>query len=513
MRLAELMARTQGPVATAALDPKNRASEKGGPDIREPDIRGPDIRGIAVDSRAVEAGYLFAALPGLTTDGRRFIADAVARGAVAVLAPEGTALPGEFAGVTLVTDANPRRRLALLAAGFYGSQPERVVAVTGTNGKTSTADFARQLWMQAGLPAASLGTLGIRAPGFDRPGALTTPDPVVLHAALAELAGRGVARTAIEASSHGLDQYRLDGIRITAAAFTNLTRDHLDYHHTMADYRAAKFRLFDEVMAPGGVAVLNADTAEFAALAEIGGRRGHRVVGYGEAGEEIRLLRQELHADGQHLGLRVAGREWEIDFPLAGAFQAMNALAALGLVLADGVPAEAAVPALAALETVPGRLQRVARLANGAAVYVDFAHTADALTTVLSALRRHTTGRLVCVFGCGGDRDPGKRPDMGAAVGRAADRVIVTDDNPRSEDPALIRAPAVAAAREFSGDVVEIGDRRQAIFAAVAGLAAGDVLVVAGKGHESGQTVGDRKLPFDDGEVSRAAVAAAERRP
>ncbi len=503
MRLAELMARAQVRAATAALDPA--------PPVGRQDD--PEIRGIAVDSRAVEPGYLFAALPGLATDGRRFVGEAVARGAVAVLAPEGTILPDGLPGVALVTDANPRRRLALLAAGFYGRQPDRVAAVTGTNGKTSTADFARQLWLRAGLAAASLGTLGIRAPGFERPGALTTPDPVVLHAALADLADRGVVRAALEASSHGLDQYRLDGIRIATAAFTNLTRDHLDYHRTMADYRAAKFRLFDAVMAPGGHAVLNADSDEFAALDQVCRGRGHQVIGYGVAGRDIRLLRQELHADGQRLELRVAGREWAVDFPLAGGFQAMNALAALGLVLADGVAAEVAVPALATLEGVPGRLQRVARLANGAAVYVDFAHTADALTTVLQALRQHTAGRLVCVFGCGGDRDPGKRPDMGAAVARAADRVIVTDDNPRSEDPALIRAPAVAAAREISAEVVEIGDRRQAIFTAIAGLAAGDVLVVAGKGHESGQTVAGRTLPFDDGEVSRAAVAAAERRP
>ncbi|ROP84110.1 UDP-N-acetylmuramoylalanyl-D-glutamate--2,6-diaminopimelate ligase [Stella humosa] len=471
---------------------------------------GPEIRGIAVDSRAVEPGFLFAALPGQATDGRRFIVDALARGAVAVLAPEGTVLPDAAADVALLTDPNPRRRLALLAAGFHDRQPERVAAVTGTNGKTSTADFARQLWMQAGLAAASLGTLGIRAPRFTRKGVLTTPDPVVLHAALAELADRGVVRAALEASSHGLDQFRLDGIDIQIAAFTNLTRDHLDYHQSMAAYRAAKFRLFAEVMAPGGTAVLNADVEEFADLDRLCRARGHRVIAYGLAGRDIRLDRQDLHGDGQSLALTVDGRTWQVELPLAGPFQAMNALAALGIVLADGVAPERAVPALARLEGVPGRMERVASLPGGAAVYVDFAHTPDALTTVLAALRRHTAGRLVCVFGCGGDRDPGKRPEMGAAVARAADRVIVTDDNPRSEDPATIRAPAVAAARALSADVVEIGDRRQAIFAAVAGLAPGDVLVVAGKGHESGQTVGGQTLPFDDGEVARQAVAALD---
>ncbi|WP_374441581.1 UDP-N-acetylmuramoyl-L-alanyl-D-glutamate--2,6-diaminopimelate ligase [Stella sp.] len=469
---------------------------------------GPEIRGIAVDSRAVEPGFLFAALPGLATDGRRFIADAAARGAVAVLAPEGTALP-DGVDLALLTDPNPRRRLALLAAAFHAPQPERVAAVTGTNGKTSTADFARQLWAATGRAAASLGTLGIRAPGFERKGTLTTPDPVVLHAALADLAQRGVARVALEASSHGLDQFRLDGIRIAIAAFTNLTRDHLDYHPDMAAYRAAKFRLFAAVMEPGGTAVLNADSDEFPGLAAICRERGHRIVGYGHRGADIRLLRQELHTEGQRLTIGVAGREWTVDLPLAGDFQAMNALAALGIVLADGVAAEAAVPALARLAGVPGRMQQVARLANGAAVYVDFAHTPDALTTVLEALRRHTAGRLVCVFGCGGDRDPGKRPEMGAAVGRGADRVIVTDDNPRGEDPAAIRAPAVAAARRFAADVTEIGDRRQAIFTAVAQLGPGDVLVVAGKGHESGQTIGGQTLPFDDGTVAREAVATA----
>ncbi|BBK44224.1 UDP-N-acetylmuramoyl-L-alanyl-D-glutamate--2,6-diaminopimelate ligase [Allostella vacuolata] len=496
MRLAELMARTRPPTPAAPLPAA--------------DCAGPEIRGLALDSRAVAPGFLFAALPGQATDGRRFIADAVARGAVAVLAPEGTELPPGSDGVILLTDANPRRLLALLAASFHGHQPDRVAAVTGTNGKTSTADFARQLWQQQGLASASLGTLGIRAPGFERKGTLTTPDPIALHAALADLADRGVVRAALEASSHGLDQYRLDGIRIAAAAFTNLSRDHLDYHPDMAAYRRAKFRLFGEVMAPGGAAVLNADVDEFAALAALCRDRGHRVLAYGTRGADIRLVRQDLHPDGQHLALEVGGRAWEVDLPLAGPFQAMNALAALGIVLADGIPADRAVPALARLEGVPGRMERVARLARGATVYVDFAHTPDALTTVLDALRRHTAGRLVCVFGCGGDRDPGKRPEMGAAVGRAADRVIVTDDNPRGEDPALIRAPAVAAARRHAADVTEIGDRRQAIFAAVAGLAAGDVLVIAGKGHESGQTVGGHTLPFDDGKVARQAVAAAE---
>ncbi|MGE0726275.1 MAG: UDP-N-acetylmuramoyl-L-alanyl-D-glutamate--2,6-diaminopimelate ligase, partial [Alphaproteobacteria bacterium] len=466
----------------------------------------PEISGIAIDSRAVRPGFLFAALPGTATDGRRFIADAVARGAVAVLAPEGTALPPEAGDAVLLTDANPRRRLAFLAAAFHRRQPEVIAAVTGTNGKTSTADFARQMWTAAGRTAASLGTLGIVGPGVSRPGALTTPDPIALHADLAMLAARGIDRLAIEASSHGLDQHRLDGVRVAHAAFTNLTRDHLDYHGTMDAYRAAKLRLFTEVLAPGGTAVLNADSPEFDLLSARARAAGRRVIGYGRAGREIALLADAPHGDGQHLAIAIDGRRHEIDLPLVGGFQAMNALAALGLVLADGVAEATALAGLAGLLGAPGRLQRVARLA-GATVYVDYAHTPDALSTALAAVRPHARGRQVCVFGCGGDRDPGKRAGMGAAVARGAEIAIVTDDNPRTEDPSAIRAAAIAGARAAGGAPIEIGDRRAAIGAAMDMLAPGDLLVIAGKGHEAGQTIGDRVLPFEDAAVARALAA------
>lgn len=468
----------------------------------------PEISGIAADSRAVRPGFLFAALPGSTTDGRRFIADAVARGAVAVLAPVGTALPPEAAAAVLLTDPNPRRRLAFLAAAFHQRQPERIAAVTGTNGKTSTADFARQLWASCGRTAASLGTLGIVGPGVTRPGALTTPDPVVLHADLAMLADRGIDRLAIEASSHGLDQHRLDGVRIAYAAFTNLTRDHLDYHGTMDAYREAKLRLLTEVLMPSGTAVVNADSPEFDVLAERTRAASRRVVGYGRAARDIALVEDVPHADGQRLTIAIEGRRHVVDLPLVGGFQAMNALAALGLVLADGVPEATAVAGLGHLTGAPGRLQRVARLASGAAIYVDYAHTPDALTTALGAMRPHTAGRLICVFGCGGDRDPGKRPGMGDAVARNADVVIVTDDNPRGEVPATIRAAAIAGARAAGGDPIEIGDRHAAIAAGIDRLGPGDVLVVAGKGHEPGQTIGGQVLPFDDAAVSRELAVA-----
>ena len=451
----------------------------------------------------MQPGYLFAALPGRRDDGRRFIADALKRGAVAVLGTPGLAKPP---GVALLESDNPRQALAKLAARFYGDQPRHIAAVTGTSGKTSVVAFARQLWTQLGHPAASLGTLGIVAPGFTRYGSLTTPDPVSLHQYLADLARSGVDHLAMEASSHGLDQYRLDGVRVSAAAFTNLTRDHLDYHATMTDYFAAKKRLFSEVMAQGGVAVLNADVPEFADLAALARARGHRIIDFGRQASALRLVAQVPVPEGQHVTLRVEERLAQVTLPLVGDFQAMNALAALGLVIGCGENADAAVAVIASLAAVPGRLERVALRRNGAAVYVDYAHKPGALETVLRALKMHAAGRLVVVLGCGGDRDPGKRPMMGEIAQRIADRVIVTDDNPRSEDPAKIRRQILVGCPGAR----EIGSRREAIFHAVAGLAAGDLLVVAGKGHESGQIVGETVLPFDDAIVAREAVAAAD---
>jgi UDP-N-acetylmuramoyl-L-alanyl-D-glutamate--2,6-diaminopimelate ligase len=471
-----------------------------GPAPAAPD---PEILGITADSRAVKPGWLFAALPGAKTDGRAFVGDAVTRGAVAVLGEPGLALP---TGIALVASRNPRRELARLAARFHAGQPRVIAAITGTNGKTSVAAFARQIWSRLGHKAASLGTLGLVAPGREQPGSLTTPDPVALHQNLATLAAEGVDHLAIEASSHGLAQYRLDGIQVSAAAFTNLTRDHLDYHGSMAAYFAAKKRLFAEVMAPGGTAVLNADTLEFAELERLSRAAGHRVIGYGHAGREIALKSVAREPHGQRLTLTVLGHDATIDLPLVGEFQAMNALAALGLVAGSGADAGQAVDILERLDGVPGRLQRAAVRANGAAVYVDYAHTPDALETILKALRPHTPRRLVVVFGCGGDRDAGKRPQMGAIAADLADRVIVTDDNPRSERPETIRQAVLAA----SPGAIEIGDRRAAIFAAAAEIKEGDLLVVAGKGHEPGQIVAGTVLPFDDVAVAREAVSAAD---
>lgn len=467
-----------------------------------------EIRGLTADSRAVERGFLFAALPGSRHDGRAFIAEAVACGAVAVLAPQGTALPEGAGAAALVADDNPRRRLALMAARFYEVQPRSIAAVTGTNGKTSVASFTRQIWQRLGYRAASLGTLGLVPARPDAPKSLTTPDPVELHRCLAALARDGIDHLAMEASSHGLDQHRLDGVRVTAAAFTNVTRDHLDYHGSMAAYLAAKRRLFAELLAADGTAVLNADDPAAAALAEACAARGLRVMTYGSRGRELRLLRQEPTQDGQRLTLEIDGRRHEVSLLLAGTFQAANVLAALGLVLATGAQTpgtlDHALDVLGGLEGVPGRLESVGRTPRGAEVYVDYAHTPDALQTVLQALRPHTAGRLHVVVGCGGDRDPGKRPMMGEIAARLADAVIVTDDNPRSEDPAAIRRAILAAAPQAE----EIGDRGEAIARAVATLSAGDVLVIAGKGHESGQIVGDRVLPFDDRDVARRAIAA-----
>jgi UDP-N-acetylmuramoyl-L-alanyl-D-glutamate--2,6-diaminopimelate ligase len=466
------------------------------------------VTGLTADSRTVRPGDLFAALPGTRVDGRAFIADAVARGAVAVLAPEGTSWPSGVPPRPLITDADPRRRLALMAAAFHAGQPATIAAITGTNGKTSTADFLRQIWaaLHQGR-AASLGTLGVIAPGMNPGGGLTTPDPVALHATLAALARAGIAHAAMEASSHGIEQRRLDGVRLSAAAFTTFTRDHLDYHRTMAAYLAAKLRLF-EVLLPEGAPVV-AHTAlsdeALAALRSVAERRRLALLTVGPGGRFLDVLRAEPRADGTAITLRHARRVRTLALPLVG-FQADNALTAAALAIATGAPAEDVLALLPRLAGVRGRIERVAVLPNGAAVYVDYAHTPDAIATVLRALRPHATGRITIVFGAGGDRDPGKRALMGAAAA-AADRVIVTDDNPRSEDPAAIRA----AVRAGCPGAEEIGDRRAAIAAAIAGLGPGDLLVIAGKGHEQGQIVGDRVIPFDDATVAREEVARIAR--
>jgi len=494
MKLAALMNERPNQAATAVWDAQ--AGET-------------DITGLTADSRHVEQGFLFAAIPGSRVDGRRFIPNALDAGAAAILSTTDVQ-PDAFAdaSATLITDPEPRRQLAWMADRFFDAQPATQVAITGTNGKTSVAAFVQQIWTALGHKAASMGTLGIRGPGVDRYGALTTPDPVSLHRDLADLTKAGIDHLAIEASSHGLDQFRLDGLRLTAAGFTNLSRDHIDYHGTMAAYLASKLRLFTELMPSGGTAVLNADSEVYDAVRDAAVDAGLAILTYGRNADDdgIRLNALTPTADGQKLDLSVAEKDAVVDLPLAGDFQAWNALCALGLVLATGGSQQPAMAALSTLQGAPGRIEHVGSRTNGSAVYVDYAHTPDALETVLKALRPHTEGRLIVIFGCGGDRDPGKRPMMGAAAAEFGDRVVVTDDNPRSEDPAEIRAAALAACP----DAEEIGDRRAAIVESTARLQPGDVLVVAGKGHEQGQIVGDATLPFDDATVAREAIAAAD---
>ncbi len=463
-----------------------------------------EITGLTADSRMVEPGFLFAAFPGSATDGRIFIPQAIERGAAAVLAPEGSALPETLShDVALITDANPRRRLARLAAAFHGAAPANIAAITGTSGKTSVADFCRQIWQMQGLSAASLGTLGLLPAREGAPKSLTTPDPVELHACLSLLKAEGVDHLALEASSHGLDQYRLDGLRPRAALFTNLSQDHLDYHSNMGSYLAAKARLFSEILVDDGTAILNADAPEFEELAGIVKARGLKLVTFGRKGKDYRILDRKPHPDGQLLRFAALGENHEVKLGLIGLFQAENVLGALALAIACGADAKRAIADLPRLQGVPGRMELAAQTENGASIYVDYAHKPGALETVLDVIRPHTEGKLWVVFGCGGDRDRGKRPQMGEIAVRLADHTVVTDDNPRSDDPAAIRREILAAAP----GAIEIGDRGKAIAFAVAQLGPGDVLVVAGKGHESGQIVGDKILPFDDKEESRVAAA------
>lgn len=459
------------------------------------------ITGVTADSRKVTRGTLFAALPGAQVDGRAFIPAAVAAGAAAVIAPEDT--PDSDAPVLRFAD--PRRAYALAAARFWGVRPRCCVAVTGTNGKTSVAAFARQIFERLGREAASMGTLGVRHGEAQlTPPGLTTPDAGDLARLLSELAERGVTHLALEASSHGLDQRRLDGVTLAAAGFTNFSQDHLDYHGDMDAYRKAKLRLFEALLPRGRPAVMNADSPAFRAFAEAAIGCGHVILSVGAQGQTLKLAGREALPEGQHLRIEADGRVFEVRLPLAGAFQAENALVAAGLCIAAGEELELVLGALGELEGAPGRLERVGAGPNGGEAYVDYAHTPDGLQTVLQALRPHARGRLIVVFGAGGDRDRVKRPLMGAAAESGADAVIVTDDNPRSEPPAGIRSEILVGAP----GAMEIGDRRRAIREAAAMLRDGDVLVVAGKGHEQGQTIGSEVLPFDD--VSETAAALRE---
>jgi UDP-N-acetylmuramoyl-L-alanyl-D-glutamate--2,6-diaminopimelate ligase len=470
-----------------------------------------EITGLTADSREVRPGFLFAALDGSRARGADFIPEALKNGAAAILAPPGTELGGEAPSNTiLITDETPRRRFAEMAARFFSRQPNTVAAVTGTNGKSSTATFLRELWRGRGDKAASLGSLGVEGDGPTSAASLTTPDPVTLHRTLAALAAAGVEHCVLEASSHGLDQYRLDGVQVTAAAFLNLTRDHLDYHQDEESYFAAKLRLFAEVMAPGGDAVLNAESPYAPRIKEICRARGHRVLRFGGGADcDIRLVSRSDENFGQRLVLDLLGKRHELFIPLPGAFQVDNMMAAAGLAIATGMAADDVAAGLPRLKGVRGRLELAARLDEGAPIYVDYAHTPDALTAALKGLRPNTAGRLVVLFGCGGNRDAGKRPQMGEIAARLADLVFVTDDNPRGEDAAAIRGEILAACPR----AVEIAGRGEAIAAAVGALGADDVLLIAGKGHEQGQIVAGRTIPFDDGEVARRAAIAHDRAP
>ena len=463
-----------------------------------------DFTGLTSDSRKVKPGYLFAALAGSKTDGARFLKDAVSRGAVAVMGAPAIAAEVAALGVRFIAEDNPRAGLARYAAAFFVGQPDTIAAVTGTKGKSSIVAFLREIWTALGKPAASLGTVGVIGPKGVLPLSHTTPDPVEIHELLAQLKADGVEHLAIEASSHGLDQNRLDGVRIAAGGFTNITRDHMDYHASFEDYLAAKLRLFSDVVKDGGVAVINADAEHAEAFIAAAKARGLTLITVGRKGDTIHLDRREDQGGTQALTLRYAGKIHHLILPLAGDFQTSNALVAAGLAIGLGENAGKVLAALEHLRGAPGRMEKVAFAKSGAPIYVDYAHTPDSLEKVLEALRPHTAGKLHVVFGCGGDRDKGKRPMMGAIAVRLADDTIITDDNPRSEEAATIRAEILSAAKGAR----EIGDRAEAIRTAVASLGTGDVLVVAGKGHESGQYIKGEVYPFSDREQAIAAATA-----
>ena len=461
------------------------------------------VSGLTADSRAVAGGTAFFALKGEKVDGMAYAEAAAKAGASAIVTDKPDA-PAEVAGVPVVRVANARRTLSLAASRFHARQPATIAAVTGTSGKTSVAAFLRQIFQADGHPAASIGTVGVVRPSGEVYGGLTTPDPVTLHQTLDRLAGEGVTHVAFEASSHGLDQHRLDGVRIRAAGFTNLSRDHLDYHHTVEAYRTAKLRLFTDLLPADGTAVVmaGAEGAPFIAAARA---RGQRVIAVGRGDEDrnggIAIRSEVIDGAGQVVRIAAFGRDWQVRIPLLGSFQVDNALLAAGLAIGCGVPPDRAFAALEQLEGAKGRLEFVGSK-DGAPVVVDYAHKPDALEKVLEAARPFASRRLVVVVGCGGDRDPGKRPIMGRIAVEKADRAIITDDNPRSEDPAAIRAQVLAGAPGAE----EIGDRAEAIRTAVRDLGPGDLLVIAGKGHETGQIIGSKTLPFSDHEVAAEAI-------
>ncbi|MCI4646143.1 MAG: UDP-N-acetylmuramoyl-L-alanyl-D-glutamate--2,6-diaminopimelate ligase [Hyphomonadaceae bacterium] len=459
------------------------------------------VAALTADSRSVRPGTVFVALKGVAADGHDYIPDALENGALAIVAGRQV----EAGGVPLLVAPETRGWLADAAARFYKDQPGTVVAITGTNGKSSSVDFLRQIWAGAGLKAASLGTLGAIGPAGVVDLGHTTPDPVAVHETLATLARQGVSHMAMEASSHGLEQRRLDGVKLAGVAFTNFTQDHLDYHPTMEAYLAAKLRLFTD-LAPAGVpAVVNADSPHCEAFERAAVGAGLAVFSVGWRGRDLKIAELMPRATGQALTLKWQGAEHKLVLPLIGEFQALNALTAAGLALSLGMDFKAVLAGLSKLQPVKGRLEFVGQTSDGAAVFVDYAHTPDGLDVLLRAARPHTAGRLIVVFGCGGDRDALKRPLMGEIAAKQADIAIVTDDNPRTEDAARIRAAILKGA----GAAQEIGDRAEAIRAGTAMLKAGDTLVIAGKGHETGQIIGDTVIPFSDQETAQAALKEA----
>ena len=464
-----------------------------------------DIAGITADSRAVEQGFMFVAVPGAKDDGRKYIPAAVKKGAAAVMT---SALleDMEMPSVPLLLTPNPRRELARVASRFYPQQPQWIGAVTGTDGKTSVAHFFQQMWRLMGVPAASIGTLGVVAPDNMPEFSVsnTTPDPVALHKTLEQMSQHHINHVAMEASSHGLDQHRLDGVNVKVAGFTNLSRDHMDYHHTEEAYFHAKTRLFTDVMQGGGVAVLNADDSHFAELETMSRKVGHKIMSYGTAGKDMQLLASKPHTSGQKISLKFFGNKVDVDVPLIGGFQVMNILCAAGMAVACGAEPKDILAVIPKLSGVPGRMEGAAVHPNGAAIYVDYAHTPGGLASVLKHVRPHVDKKLVVVFGCGGDRDKGKRPQMGKIAAELADKVYVTDDNPRTENAETIRKEVLAGCPTAT----QIASRADAIATAIGTLEKGDVLVIAGKGHEQGQIVGSTTHPFDDGDVARKAVKA-----
>ncbi|MCZ2204065.1 UDP-N-acetylmuramoyl-L-alanyl-D-glutamate--2,6-diaminopimelate ligase [Bartonella sp. A05] len=451
-----------------------------------------EITGISVDSRQVLPGYIFVALQGNQEDGRKYVNDAIKRGALAIITDYDCVL--ENLSVPVVHISNIRHSLAVAAARFYGAQPETVVAVTGTSGKTSVVSFVRQIWQHVGFSAASIGTVGVVSPKRNDYGSLTTPDPVVLQRLLYEIANEGVTHTALEASSHGLDQGRLDGVRLAAAAFTNLGRDHMDYHICVEDYLRAKMRLFDTLLPQDAPALIFADDVYSQKVIDTVTQAHRCVLTIGRKGQFITINRIEHQRSKQCVECRIDNDIYTFNLPLAGNFQVSNALMAAGLAIATGVPPHKVFCALEKLQGAPGRLELVGKTEENAPVYVDYAHKPEALEQVLLSVRPFTQGRLILVFGCGGDRDQGKRPLMGKIANDNADIVIVTDDNPRTEVPAEIRKDILRTAP----GAIEIADRGEAIYYAVGLLKTGDTLIIAGKGHENGQTIGQKTYPFSD---------------